>query len=202
MFEYFCNIRLESVGLELVIIVLVCSAERTGMEILIKILGLSLIYIGKDKGTRINSWGTPCEILQQSVVVVVVVVVVRWRRRRRLWWWWYGEHLKQLFWNKRLSRSSKGFKPNIMQRSWYSSHAWELLKSHHCRLSIFCQEVDSILSQLRKSAVWLLRVLLAKTPHPVASLMWIVVSLVRRESQAASVGIIQTPSTYRMALCW
>jgi len=55
MFEYFCNIRLESVGLELVIIVLVCSAERTGMEILIKILGLSLIYISKDKGTRINS---------------------------------------------------------------------------------------------------------------------------------------------------
>jgi len=39
------------------------SVKRTGMEILLKILGKSLIYIKKSKGPRIYPWGTPWEFL-------------------------------------------------------------------------------------------------------------------------------------------
>lgn len=50
------------IGLELV----TSSAKRTGMEILPKILGKSLIYIKNSKGPRIDDWGTPYEILPQA----------------------------------------------------------------------------------------------------------------------------------------
>jgi len=59
MTEYFFNVCLEIIGLELVI----SSANRKGMEILPTILGKSLIYIKNSKGPRIDPQGTPYEIL-------------------------------------------------------------------------------------------------------------------------------------------
>jgi len=52
MFEYLFNIHL--VGLESVKIMLVPSAKGKGLEILLKILHMSLIYIKKSEGPRIN----------------------------------------------------------------------------------------------------------------------------------------------------
>jgi hypothetical protein len=52
------------------------SVKRTGMEMLLKILGKLLIYIKKNKGPRMDPKGTPCAILPQLQIVVVRVL---WR---------------------------------------------------------------------------------------------------------------------------
>jgi hypothetical protein len=54
------------------VFMLLSSAKRTGMEILLKILGKLLIYIKKNKGPRIDPKGTPCEILPHIEAVVLL----------------------------------------------------------------------------------------------------------------------------------
>ena len=48
--------------LELVIITLVSSANRTGLDTLDMILGRSLIFRRKNRGPSMEPWGTPCLI--------------------------------------------------------------------------------------------------------------------------------------------
>jgi hypothetical protein len=47
-------------------ITLLPSAVGTGMEILFKVLGESLMYKTNNKGPRINPCGTPCVIFSYS----------------------------------------------------------------------------------------------------------------------------------------
>ena len=53
------------------VVMLLSSAKRTGMEILLKIVSKLLMYIKKNKGPRIDPKGTPCEILPQLEVAVL-----------------------------------------------------------------------------------------------------------------------------------
>ena len=71
MFDYFFRFVWQSVGLELVIIMLVSSVKIRGMEVLRKIVGLLTCMYKKSKGPRIDPRGTPCEILPKSEEVVL-----------------------------------------------------------------------------------------------------------------------------------
>jgi hypothetical protein len=48
-----------SVDLEFVIIILVSSAKRIGLDLLVTVLGKSFIYNKNSKGPKIDPWGTP-----------------------------------------------------------------------------------------------------------------------------------------------
>jgi hypothetical protein len=53
---------------ELVIIMLVSSANRIGLDILGMILGRSLTYRRKNRGPNMEPWGTPCLTVFHSEV--------------------------------------------------------------------------------------------------------------------------------------
>jgi hypothetical protein len=49
-----------SVELPLVKIILVLSANKTSLDTLDSVFGKSFMFRKRNKGPRINTWGTPC----------------------------------------------------------------------------------------------------------------------------------------------